>query len=327
MRLRAESSYNQHRGLGMWKSGKNVVVPPWPRQEIQTVLVLGAGASAHLGYPLGTELTGNIIKNTGDRSGSSFQQLVEMGFDKDLICTFSEECGKSVAPSIDEFLSHRPDFVDVGRACIAQELIKYEDDQPLRSRNNNWYACWLRDQAKQAIEANISGPLVVTFNYDRSLDKFLYDFVSSTYPGRADSLLRDIVVFHVHGRLGYLDHEAARGFARPYSKRACAADIRTSSEGIRVPAQLEDDYGREMLLAQRAVKQAKRVIFLGFGYDPTNLERLRVGDWAGTNKYFGTAYHLPPLRYEELLQESRLRLGDANTQILEYLSSLTRSAK
>ena len=293
------------------------------------MLILGAGASAHLGYPLGVKLTENIIKNTCDASGSSFRQIVEMDFDENLIRKFSDECAKSVPPSIDEFLSHRPDFVKVGRACIAQELIKFEDDKPLRSRDNNWYACWLRDQVKQAIDENMLGPIVVTFNYDRSVDKFLYDFVSSTYPGRADS----IHVFHVHGRLGYLDHEAANGFARSYSKQTSAADIRDSSEGIRVPVELANDYGREMLSAQQAIKEAKRVIFLGFGFDSTNLEHLRVkdswgsGSWAGRNKCFGTAYHLSPSRRQQLLQDSRgrLSLGDANTQILEYLSSQTLS--
>jgi len=314
----------------MWKTGKNIIVHPWP-QEIQTVLVLGAGASAHLGYPLGLKLTENMIENTHDLSSSSFRQLVEMGFSGDLISEFSDHLAKSLPPSIDEFLSHRREFVDIGRACIGQELIKYEDEKIVRSRNNNWYACWLRDQAKEAIEKNILGPIVVTFNYDRSLEKFLGDFISSTYPQRGDSSGGVIPVFHVHGRLGYLDHEAAKGFSRPYSKNASLEDILASSRGIRVPVELEYDYGEEMLSSQQAIRQAKRVIFLGFGYDSTNLEHLRVEDpwggpsWVGTNKYFGTAYHLSLARRQQLLKDSagRLSLGDANTQVLEYLSSKT----
>lgn len=313
----------------MWQPWKDAVAALGPR-ETHTVLVLGAGASFHLGYPLGLALTERIIENTRAER-QDFRQLVEMGFAEDFVSEFGDELAKSVPHSIDDFLYHRHNFLDIGRACIAQELIKHEDEGLLRTRTDNWYACWLREWVCEVIERNTCAPTIVTFNYDRSLDKFLYDFVSAMYTERANTLGNLIPVSHVHGRLGDLDHEAGRGFSRPYSKLASPLEILRASKGIRVPVEIaiSNKLGNEMAEAHKAIKRAKRVVFLGFGFDPSNLDRLRVEDptgcdsWAGTNKFFGTAYHLSESRRQELQRESggRLRLGGADTQILEYLLS------
>ena len=166
--------------------------------------------------------------------------------------------------------------------------------------------------------------MIVTFNYDLSLNKFLYDFITSTFPRFASiNTLEEVVrILHVHGRLGYLDYEVASTHQRIYGGHVSASDILAASKGIRVPSQLEDDYGKDMVVAQEAIKQAKRIIFLGFGYDDTNLDRLRVNNWE-TGKYFGTAYNLGHARIQELLtlSERRLNLGNPGLGISDYLVS------
>lgn len=305
----------------MWQSSTSGRTDLGPHGS-DTVLVLGAGASAHLGYPLGATLCENIIKNTDDTKGSSFRELVEMGFAEKVIGEFSDQLAKALPSTIDEFLSYRLELVDIGRAAIAQELIRYEDASLLRRRAGNWYAM-LRDHIKEAIDTNRSCPLVVTFNYDRSLDKLLSDFVKSMYPTKVQVLHDVMRVFHVHGLLGDLDHEAG---SRPYCSQATPAEIRAASQGIRVPAELENNYGQEMVVAQNAIRNARRVIFLGFGFDGTNVDRLRLGDWRNdTTKYCGTAYRLSPARRQQLLDESggRLTLGGADTTILDYVGGLS----
>lgn len=300
----------------MWKTGHNRVVDLLP-DKCRTVLVLGAGASAHLGFPLGPQLCSEITHNTSDRDASSFKNLLEMGFPHEMICSFHEEIRKSHPNSIDEFLSDRPDFVDVGRAAIAQILIGCENEARLQNRDDNWYGL-LRNRIKADINSNRWRPMIVTFNYDLSLDKFLHDFVASTFPGHAS--INDIP--HVHGRLGYLDYEVSNTPRRSYGGGASPSDILAASRGIRVPSQLDNDYGSNMLIAQDAIKKAKCVIFLGFGYDDPNLARLRVDNWE-PGKFFGTAYKLDRARIQDLetLTKNGLSLGDPNRGISDYLPS------
>lgn len=309
----------------MFESGKNYQFDiGW--RDFNSVFVLGAGASYHLGYPLGNKLTDNILSNTSDPNSDSFKALESMGFRRDEILEFNDQFRKTVAPTIDEFLSRREEFIRIGRAAIAQELIKYEDPVVLQRRSDNWYLM-LRTKIIEAIEQNQYGPVFVTFNYDRSIDQFITDLIYSNFPQRAEHLMDTTQILHVHGRLGYLDTDKASKFKRPYSSSASPEQILQSSEGIRVISELKHDYGKEMQVAQAAIAKAKRVIFLGFGYDDTNLDRLRINGfhqkkpWDGENKYYGTAFKLPTKRVEELKQESegRLFLGETQKAITDFL--------
>jgi len=313
----------------MWQTAKNIFDRNSPH-EIHTVLVLGAGASAHLGYPLGPKLCTIIIKNTSKQNSNTYTELLEMGFNNEKINKFHDQLSRSCPSSIDEFLSDRREFIDIGCAAITQNLIRYEDENQLHIRDNNWYVL-LRDRVKSDINRNIWPPVIVTFNYDLSLDKFLYDFITSTYPRDASitTLQNRVLIYHVHGRLGCLDYETGQNSHRTYGVFVSPREILAIGQGIRIPCQLENDYGKDMIGAQKAINKAKRVIFLGFGYDKMNLDRLRVDSslnkmkWDGVDKYFGTAYKLSRDRIQKIeeLSENRLTLGDPNQTIFDYLSS------
>ena len=291
------------------------------------VLVLGAGASAHLGYPLGSRLSDNILKKTKDPAAPGFIHLREMGFSEDLISQFHQAFGRSGQPTIDAFLEKRGDkFMEIGRAAIACELVKFEDEPPLTVRQGNWYFK-LSEEVTRQIDRNDLSLVLVTFNYDRSLDKFLHDFLWNTYSHRAESLERHLPILHVHGFLGYLEHETDRKPRRPYRATDSLEEILASSKCIQVPAELEGQHSQEMADARRAIQGARRVVFLGFGYDTTNLRRLGIYhpmaglQWTGQDKYFGTAYQLPRSTTEELsaASEGRLILGDSQDTIYDYL--------
>ena len=295
--------------------------------DAYTVLVLGAEASAHLGYPLGSRLSDNILKSTKDPAAPCFIQLRKMGFSEDLISQFNEAFGRSGQPTIDAFLEKRGDeFMEIGRAAIACELVKYEAEPPLIVRTGNWYF-QLSEEVTRQIDRNDLGFVLVTFNYDRSLDKFLHDFLRNTYPHQVESLERHLPILHVHGFLGYLEHQTDRKPWRPYRATDSLEEILASSKCIQVPVELEGQHSQEMADARRAIQGARRVVFLGFGYDTTNLRRLGVYHpmagqrWTGEDKYFGTAYQLPRSTTEELsaASEGRLILGDSQTTIFDYL--------
>jgi len=121
--------------------------------------------------------------------------------------------------SIDEFLGDRPEYTDVGRAAIAQVLIGCEREKSLLERQNNWYSL-LRDRIKSDIDRNTYPPIIVTVNYDLSLDQSIYNSLSSTVEQfRTMKTLADALqIFHVHGQLGFLDFETEQPVRRIYGK-------------------------------------------------------------------------------------------------------------
>ncbi len=87
-----------------------------------TVLILGAGASAFLKYPLGKTLGNNIIGTLGN--SGKIRVFEDLGFLKSEIHKFRNAflgCGKD---SIDEFLEKRTEFIEIGKCVIADEKFK-----------------------------------------------------------------------------------------------------------------------------------------------------------------------------------------------------------
>jgi len=77
-----------------------------------------------------------------------------------------------------------------------------------------------------------------------------------------------------------------------------------------------------MVFAQKAIEQAERVIFLGFGYDDMNLGRLRVSSWK-IGKVFGTAFKMDQNRRGKLLArtEKKLTLAHGDADVYKYLQT------
>src|SRR5688500_3114184 len=117
-------------------------------------LVLGAGASAPYGFPLGFPLMVNVI-NKLSLSNPSFDrkysdQSSYMGFDLQTQEMFINELRRAKQSSIDVFLQERgEEFLALGKAAIAAALIPYEDLDNLLAmehefspepNNQRWYA-------------------------------------------------------------------------------------------------------------------------------------------------------------------------------------------
>jgi hypothetical protein len=206
-------------------------------------------------------------------------------------------------------------------------LIGHEDPIRLAERDN-WY--WqLGWYFRESFRINEHPPAIVTFNYDRSLDKFIHDAVKEIFPNSFEYYRRFIKILHVHGRLGYLDSDGVEDFVRRYGCESVTPEqILKSADGIRVMPELSDDYGYDMRCAQQLIANAKKVLFLGFSYHHQNLLRLRVEaehpdkSFLGTGRFFGTCVGISA---EEsavigLRGQRRLELAKPETGISELLS-------
>ena len=111
-----------------------------------TVLVLGAGASAPLKFPLGKELTRLIvdsIRSSDSNSGKSFVSRLracgQPAHSLGRALAFGKSLGDSALDSVDAFLEIRPNFIPIGKPAIAMKL-PHEDPGGIYSEENrNWY--------------------------------------------------------------------------------------------------------------------------------------------------------------------------------------------
>jgi len=150
-----------------------------------TLFVLGAGASHPYGFPCGAKLRSLICDAASDHNPAN-RALVELGFEAEAVRNIASEFQDSNVPSIDAFLSRRPDLVEIGKHVIAANLCCEENPTAISSEEtkDHWYRyLWSRliedtDSPHQLINNEVR---FISFNYDRSLEYFLYVSTKRTY--------------------------------------------------------------------------------------------------------------------------------------------------
>lgn len=183
---------------------------------IPTVFVLGAGASRHFGFPVGLQLA-EQVQDIG-QGGSFTQSLNDIRFSDAAIQEFRMALSRSGLMSVDGFLEARSEFMDIGKAVIAQFLIPWEREENLfRHDNKNWLRQLYGTMHSKPEDFGKNAVSFITFNYDRTVEHF---FITSLMNSHALSetdaavILQRIPIVHLHGRLGYLPWQKMEG-ARP----------------------------------------------------------------------------------------------------------------
>lgn len=246
----------------------------------QTVLVLGAGASTNYGFPTGRELKNRILdQNNWHKHAGLF------GHWADEVGWFTEAFRGSGIYSVDKFLSYNSKFEAIGKVAIASVLIQCESLEylvPQPGELDPWYQylwnCLLTD--KENFKKNKL--TIVTFNYDRSLEQYLFQTIRNTFGVTEDEariLLNCIPIIHVYGDLGKLGERSTKKGSRPYhhpaDDLAFAEEIGIAKERLRIVGQrTESDV--QLSTLHSIITSAERICFLGFGFDESNIELLPV---------------------------------------------------
>ncbi|MHC4328100.1 MAG: hypothetical protein ACYSWW_08280 [Planctomycetota bacterium] len=263
--------------------------------KVRTVLVLGAGASAPFGFPTGKGLTDQISSPDFNNTKGPLDVLKDIGFDTKDIGDFVNALSMSGRPSVDAFLEYRDDFVEIGKATIAALLLPIEKTkrvfQPWRwnkqtvhdgqAKEANWYELLfgvLCDGIPfDEVDKNMLS--VITFNYDRSLEQYLFIALKNSYNKSDEECAEKLAKFpivHVHGSLGQLPWQSGIADSSPsvpYDSEGRAVYVRRGTENIRIIPEATRDT-EEFIQARDLISKASRLLFLGFGYHPTNLARL-----------------------------------------------------
>jgi hypothetical protein len=249
--------------------------------ERPTVLILGAGASKPYGFPLGFELRDDVIR-MHSRNAINFQ-LRQIGITPQQYDSFIGELLKSGYSSVDAFLEDRKQWLLVGKSCIAQSLLEYEASTakklfPPNQPKDHWYeTLWAALKAESWQSFRKNNLTIVTFNYDRSIEFYLSRVIRDNYRVSeevAASLLRSFII-HVHGNLGTYKGLGEDGFK--YAKRPDNDDVVAARKSIKIVHE-SNSSTKEFRKANHLLRNASTVIFVGFGFHPQNMSKMKIFD-------------------------------------------------
>lgn len=281
----------------------------------ETVLILGAGASMHLNYPSGKKLKNEIVTGLA-KDSPMFEALYEILQDVRPLVALRDGLKLSGLQSIDEFLEHRPELIPAGKLAIAYDLIPREYENELFKDEDNWYYHLFKN-LNTSFESFAENKLtVITFNYDRSLEQYLFIALKNAYgkdENDVSKVLSKLNFVHVHGQLGYLPWQKIEG-ARAYNSTLDRNYIESSSKQIKI---IHDDMEQsaEFANAKKAISLAKRIVFLGFGYHHKNMDRLGMNELELKTVPIGSSCGITELEANDLQKTygaRRLKLPDRN---------------
>jgi hypothetical protein len=303
--------------------------------------ILGAGTSAPYMFPSGPELVEKICLNLNGDHTPEFELLVKMGEDPHLIKRFVGCLHNSSINSIDSLLEHRKEFLEIGKAAIAQALLPIESPQTLFAKRYElngereiqlytarWYE-YLVNIFNPSFEEFLNNISFITFNYDRSLEFFLMTALQNRY-GKTEKecseKLNSIPIIHIHGKLGELPWQSSE-FVQYGGEGTTPSSISIARKNIRIIHE-EIEADNQLKKAHALMNQANRIFFLGFGYHRLNVSRLQPGFASSSyGKVHGTAFRLEE-REKHFISTlfrgaARISLADSHTDTLKFLRNST----
>lgn len=298
--------------------------PTWTSDLFKqpTVIVVGAGASHDLQFPLGDELRyqlSNMFKQVqsdgwqlnGPKAvvQAILSDAKDTGTDANEYLDAARTLSSHVlyARSIDEFVDHHQGnrvLVALAKIGICAAILDREQSSNLfvkddigrlsvrhefLDKNDVWLKqLWymMRQEVPKAEPRRLFENLAfVNFNYDRTLEAFLTMALIDMYElssQDADRFIEEMPIYHPYGVVDRLS-ATPYGGGHVVDLLRLKDNIRTYTESEASPQ--KTDY--ETLLGN-----AVNVAFLGFAYRQLNLDLLKsVG--AGTLRIFGTAVGIP----------------------------------
>lgn len=273
----------------------------------ETVFILGAGSNFLYKFPLASDLRKNICKDFPisfieliEKSDITNKgQLIEEAKD------FADKFFKSSIESIDAFLFFNPHLSDVGKIAITFYILNAEKISMFRedciNPSKDWYTMLFNKMIEglDPVDWNIFGEnkvTFITFNYDRSLEFFLYESLMNSFTS-ADRLdlineLKKIPVYHVYGKPAYLPWED--GVQKlSYRSNFGIHEVTDFSVNLKLINERYDDkdYLKKIMVE---ISKAKEIYFLGFAYRKENLDILGVpGCITNDHRVYGTAFGVP----------------------------------
>ena len=288
-----------------------------------TTFILGAGASCPYGFPAAYDLydwicSGKTQTPPAGRGDPVMQQLAEGVFGD-----FRQELTQSGQMSVDTFLEHRPDLIDIGKRAIACALIPFEAEHELfqSDQGPRWYEHLYAAMNSPLPEFRRNAVQILTFNYDRSLEHFLTASLAATHGvplTKACEELQHIPIVHLYGELGAYTPDGQSG--RPYVTDITPSAVQICVNSLKiVPEDVSND--AEFERAHSILAETERVIFLGFAFHEANVKRLQLQTISNQAAFYASAYgltRLERLRAQRLVG-AEMEVGETEDDALQFL--------
>lgn len=278
----------------------------------RTTLIVGAGASAELQFPTNAELLARIIqgydfKRTNSETSTRDGQLLLRNIYKlaerlnhkvgDVAAAAERlrnacRLGRSVDTVLEQY-DHDPLVVACGKLAISffigqaesrsnlKEAPRVEGELPLQGKIAEYWIYQLGQLITSGVPRSKIGDAleqlsIINFNYDRSVEHFLPYALVMAY-GIELKEARQVIaekldIVHPHGAIGRLPWQggdapqAEWGVEQPWNIHAIAAQLKSLNERSADRNALRD--------IRLSVASAKRLVFLGFGFQPQNVDLL-----------------------------------------------------
>jgi len=295
--------------------------------EKPTVLILGAGASMPYDFPSGQQLMQKIIGEINpDSPGDLYRVLLRFDFKPDEIDTFYFCLSRSQKFSVDEFLEHRTEFERIGKISITLKLVTYEDGNKLFHPTNdkNWYRyLWNKISDVPFEEFGNNQLSIITFNYDRSIEHYLLNTMQYLYRKHEKECAKKLIeipIIHVHGRLGALPCQDKNG--RQYHPSIVPDEVEGISKQIKVITEHKKP-SKEFEEAHKILSSSQKICFLGFGYNPVNIRRLKIKEISSSpyRVAYGTSLNFGEAERSNIIHSWNIRVLPSHNEILEFLKN------
>jgi hypothetical protein len=188
-----------------------------------TLFILGAGASKPYEFPTGEGLRDDIVKNfaTDFDELDGGEKTDHKVMAREGIKNFIKNFDNSSLKSIDKYLAVNPQNDKyIGKIAITLSILKHENkscfNEKITDPKEDWYKYLYNrmtedfnkpDDHKHFFENNVA---FITFNYDRSLEYYLYNSLFHSFNQESNNIRNNIKsynpfkIIHVYGSVGLL---------------------------------------------------------------------------------------------------------------------------
>lgn len=259
---------------------------------IPTTFIFGAGTCKPLGFPLGIEMVNDTIysikrmlQGSDDTALQFFRETLGDESERKLsILHNALEIGDY--PSLDRCAQVLEDLEPIIKLFIAIQLLKSEslNLEAVNTRissepvDNAYQTLWRYMVKEIDILQEIYAHSYITFNYDRTLEHYLYSKFTHALQQNPDLAIESLTatkIVHVYGDLGqYNPQKVITSLRKTTPPQPNYEAIRESAERINI---VPYDHNRIVSYPEivHAFAHTKRVVILGFGYDEKNCQILR----------------------------------------------------
>ncbi|HEV2559327.1 MAG TPA: hypothetical protein VGU45_11925 [Microvirga sp.] len=300
-----------------------------------TLFVVGAGASCEVGLPSGAALRENIAKlldirfENGVRQQSGDYEVwqaisiaaKEAGHQAQVNAYRAAACqiagAMTQAISIDNYIdAHRGNKMieACGKIAIVRAILMAESQSAIYYGQDKhkpfnyappkaWFQLFFQrlteGVARSEVKNVFENVAIVTFNYDRCIEHYLYHALQNYYgigASEAASLMETLRIYHPYGVAGRLPWQAEGQPGVAFGDEGYAQTLLHLSKQIKTfTERVEEERFLDAIRSE--VAQAETLIFLGFAYAEQNMELLTPpkhkvvegGLTTRTRKVIGTA--------------------------------------